>query len=59
MKVEEFEKQIKHLADSEIARGSTFALNRILIEKGLVTKEELQDMFLEWLKDYDSGKKKR
>ena len=59
MKVEEFEKHIKHLADSEIVRGSVFALNRILIEKGLVTKEELQDMFLEWLKDYDSGKKKR
>ena len=44
---------IQHLDQIEILTGAVSVLNELLIEKGVVTTEEIQDRFLNWMKIHD------
>ncbi len=57
MSTEEFEKRIKHLDQIQILSGAISSLNRLLIDKGLVEEEELQDFFLDWVREQGLSKK--
>lgn len=49
MEVQKFERKIKHLKNKQILQGSINAITKVLVSKGLVTEEELQDTFMEWV----------
>ena len=50
MKVSKFEKRIQHLSQEAVLTGAVSVLNKLLVQKGIVTKKELQECFLEWMK---------
>lgn len=50
MKTEKFEKKIKHLTQVEILSVAVSVINKILFDKGLITQEDLQRLFLNEIK---------
>ena len=56
MDVKRFEKKLKHLTQEEILTGAISSLNKLLVDKGIVSANELQKYFLEWLKYWKSSK---
>ena len=60
MTVEEFEKHIRHLDQSQILAASISSLNKLLVDKHIVKQEELQDYLLQWIRqhkdDADNGR---
>ncbi len=52
MNIEEFEKQIDHLDQTEILTGAISSLNKLLVDKNLVQEEELQNYLLEWIREH-------
>jgi hypothetical protein len=53
MKTKDFEKHISHLSQEQILNGGVSTLNKLLVEKGLTTPEELQAGLLDWMKKHD------
>ena len=49
MKVEKFEKQLKGLGQVDILTGAVDSLNKLLVDKGVITQRELQDYFSSWI----------
>jgi len=47
-----FAKRIKHLSQDSIASVAVSALNRLLVDKGIVTELELQQTFLDEAERY-------
>lgn len=56
MEVGKFAKKLKGLDQIEVVTGFVSALNKLLVDKGVVTEKELQKYFLDWLKLYKSTK---
>jgi len=50
MTIKKFEQHIKHLNQLEVVTGTVSSLTHLLVDKGLVTVEELQEQFLHWMK---------
>lgn len=50
MRIKDFEKCIKHLSQEEILTGSISSLNELLVQKGIVSRRELQEAFLSWMR---------
>ena len=46
----QFMKSIQHLNQVEILSGAVSTLNRLLVDKGVVTDKELQEKFLDWMR---------
>lgn len=51
MKTKDFEKHIKHLSQEQVLTGGLGTINKLLVEKGLVTAEELQAGLMDWIKE--------
>ena len=47
METKEFEKKIRYLKQIDVVTHTVAALNVLLMEKEIVTKEELQEKFLQ------------
>ncbi len=58
MKVKNFEKRISHLTQQEILAYSVSSLNKLLVDKGIVTRDELQKYFLEWMESRPVSRKR-
>ena len=50
MTPETFEERIRQLDQVEVLTGAISSLNKLLVDKNLATKAELQKYFLDWLK---------
>jgi hypothetical protein len=48
MNEKEFEKELDGLSQQDILTATVSVLNTLLVKKGLITVEELQDGFREW-----------
>jgi hypothetical protein len=64
MDAERFESKIRHLNQEEILTGAISSLNRLLVDKGLIKEDEVQNYFLNWLNQHKlekaaSGRKKK
>lgn len=57
MKAEKFEKKLKGLTQVEVLTGVVAVLNKLLMDKGIVSEAELQRYMSDWLKKYRSSKK--
>jgi hypothetical protein len=51
MDIASFESKIKQLDQEQILTGAVRSLNKLLVDKGIVKEEELQDYFLHWLRE--------
>jgi hypothetical protein len=49
MDIANFESKIKQLDQEQILTGAISSLNKLLVDKGIVKQEELQDYFLDWI----------
>lgn len=58
MDIEKFEKRIKHLDQTQILSGAISSLNKLLVDKGVVTYTEIQDYFSAWMSKHKPTKKK-
>lgn len=58
MDIEKFEKRIKHLSQTQILSGAISSLNKLLVDKGVVTYTEIQKYFSAWMEEYKLTKKK-
>jgi hypothetical protein len=47
--VKDFEENIKHLSQQQILTAGIDTLNKLLVEKGICTNEELQNGILDWM----------
>jgi hypothetical protein len=56
LNIDEFEKQVKDLDQTEILSGAISSLNKLLVDKRIVQEKELQDYFLEWMRDRKKGR---
>jgi hypothetical protein len=43
------------LNDIEITAGAITAITKLLVAKGILTAEELQEQFLVWIEDHRKG----
>ncbi len=59
MEVESFEKGIRHLTQKQLLTAGQSALNKLLVEKGVVTVEELQNGLTEWMQEHGKEAPKR
>ncbi|MDP3963493.1 MAG: hypothetical protein Q8Q39_03275 [bacterium] len=57
MKVKNFEKNIRHLTQEELLTGGMSSLQKILVAKGITTKEELQAGLLAWMAARPEGRR--
>jgi len=53
-----FESRVKHLDQQQILTGAVSSLNQLLVDKGIVKPDELQDYFLHWMSELKPHKKK-
>jgi hypothetical protein len=51
MDIAEFESRIKQLDQQHILTGAISSLNKLLVDKGIVKQEEIQDYFLHWISE--------
>ena len=51
MDITEFESKIKQFDQQYILTGAISSLNKLLVDKGIVKQEELQDYFLHWMSE--------
>ena len=58
MRTRDFEKKIRHLNQLDVLSGTVSNLNNILVEKGVVSRQELQAGFLEWMTRQGLAKEK-
>jgi hypothetical protein len=57
MDIASFESKIKQLDQEQILTGAISSLNKLLVDKGIVKQEELQDYFLHWMNQSKPQKK--
>jgi hypothetical protein len=57
MDIAEFESKIKQLDQEHILTGAISSLNKLLVDKGIVRQEELQNYFLQWMSESKPQKK--
>jgi len=56
MKIENFERRIQHLDQTQILSGVVSSLNKLLVDKGLAKPEEIQGYFLQWMREQNLTK---
>lgn len=56
MKTEKFERKIMGLSQIEILSGAVGSLNRLLVDKGIVSKKELREYFQKRILEYSPEK---
>ena len=59
MKVGKFERRTKDLRQIEILSGAVSALNKLLVDKKIISVEELQKYFSEWQKTHSAKQSRR
>ena len=59
MNIEQFEQEIEHLDQTEVLSGAISSLNKLLVDKKVVQEEEIQEYFLQWMRDRRKGAQKR
>jgi hypothetical protein len=57
MDIVNFESRIKHLDQEQILSGAISSLNKLLVDKGIVKENEIQDYFLHWMSEQKLTKK--
>jgi len=57
--MEQFEQHIKDLDQTEILSGAISSLNKLLVDKKIVQENELQDYFLDWMRERKKDAQKR
>jgi hypothetical protein len=57
MEVVKFESRIKHLDQEQILSGAISSLNKLLVDKGIIKENEIQDYFFNWMKEHKLLKK--
>jgi hypothetical protein len=57
--IQQFEQHIADLDQTEILSGAISALNKLLVDKKILREQELQDYFLEWMRDHKKLAQKR
>jgi hypothetical protein len=57
MDIASFESRIKQLDQQQILTGAISSLNKLLVDKGIVKADELQDYFLHWMSELKPQKK--
>ena len=50
------DKAIKIVSRDEAFKATVYAMNSLLIDKGIYTQNELQNLFVEWVKKEESKK---
>ena len=50
MQTKVFARHIRHLDQADILTGAISSLNKLLVDKRLIQERELQDYFLEWMR---------
>ncbi|MBV8361009.1 MAG: hypothetical protein JO189_24200 [Deltaproteobacteria bacterium] len=58
MDIAEFESKIKQLDQQQVLTGAISSLNKLLVDKGIVKADELQDYFLHWMSELKPQKKR-
>jgi hypothetical protein len=51
MDIAEFESKIKQLDQQHILTGAISSLNKLLVDKGIVKQEEIQEYFIHWMSE--------
>jgi len=51
MNIEQFEQHIKDLDQTEVLSGAINALNKLLVDKKIIQEAELQEYFLDWMRN--------
>ena len=59
MTTKDFQKHIRHLGQTEVLTGAVSSLNKLLVDKHLVSEDDLQTYFLDWLRTRGSARRKR
>ena len=52
-----FEEALERVSRDESFKATVYAMNTLLIHKGIYTQQEFQELFVEWVKK--EGKKKQ
>jgi hypothetical protein len=58
MDIASFESRIKDLDQQEILAGAISSLNKLLVDKGVLRQDEIQEYFLQWMDESKLPKKK-
>ena len=51
-----YEETMDHLSRDERFKATVYAMNTLLIDRGIYTQEEFQALFVEWVKKEESKK---
>jgi hypothetical protein len=54
-----FEKSIRHLRQMDVLTGAVSSLNKLLVDKHLVSEDDLQTYFLNWLRTRNRTRRKQ
>ena len=54
-----FEEALERVSRDESFKATVYAMNTLLIHKGIYTQEEFQDLFTEWVRKEDKKKQSK
>jgi hypothetical protein len=52
-----FEEALERISRDESFKATVYAMNTLLIHKGIYTQQEFQDLFVEWVRKEDTKKR--
>jgi len=58
MKIEKFEAKIRNLKQEQLLTGAISSLNKLLVDKGIINEDEIQNYFLNWVSEHHLQPKK-
>jgi hypothetical protein len=57
--IKNFEKHIRNLRQMEVLTGAVSSLNKLLVDKRLVSEDDLQTYFMNWLRTRNRTRRKQ